>query len=140
MLTHILLGVEYVPQFRSLVLGVPLAEFVAVREYALLGAGLLLITACTTASAVKFMFGQGVKQRYGLQLVAAGVESLLLNNFSLINGFLHGTYHEVCTQTLYQVIAIDKSLGEIVAGIYVYKRERYLGRVESLVGKICKYN
>ena len=52
-LTRLVLAVVQVPEFRSLVLGIPLAEVVAVAEKALFGTGLLLVPSRSAATSVE---------------------------------------------------------------------------------------
>ena len=70
MLAQVLLAVEDVPQFRALVLWVPLSELIPVREKSLLCPRLFLIAARSAYSCIKLVVLQGVEQGDGLQLVA----------------------------------------------------------------------
>ncbi len=63
MLARPLPAVVQIPEFRALVLRVPLAELVAVAEDALLGTGLLLIAAGTADGAIDFVRFNGIQQR-----------------------------------------------------------------------------
>lgn len=56
MFAHIFPAVENVPKFGTLVFGVPLTKLVAVRKNAFLGAGFLLVAACSAYASVKFVF------------------------------------------------------------------------------------
>jgi hypothetical protein len=62
--------VEQRPQLGPLLLGLPLAEAVAVAEDALLGAGLLLVAPRAADQAVEAVFLDGFQQRHGLVAVA----------------------------------------------------------------------
>ena len=66
MLAHIFLGIVDVPELRPLVLGVPLAKFIAVGEDALLGTGFLFVAAGSADGCVETAFGEGVQQCDGL--------------------------------------------------------------------------
>src|SRR5712692_4507724 len=72
-------GVVEVPQLRALVLRIPLAELVAEREYALLGARLFLVAACSADGSVETEFRNGLQQRYRLRGVPAFVEAAQLD-------------------------------------------------------------
>src|SRR5699024_3612661 len=61
------------PQLGALVLGVPLAEVVAVAVDALLGAGLLLVAAAAAEGRGVAALLDGVQQRADLQTVARGL-------------------------------------------------------------------
>ena len=67
MLTGMLFSVEKIPQLGALVFWVPLAEFIAVREKALLGSGLLFIAATATEAGVELLCFDRVEKRDGLE-------------------------------------------------------------------------
>src|SRR5512143_1271391 len=56
-------GVVGIPQLRALVLRVPLAELIAEREDAFLGARLFLVAARTAHAGVEAELGDGLQQR-----------------------------------------------------------------------------
>ena len=64
-------AVVEVPQFRALILGIPLAEAVAEGVDPLLGAGFLFVAAGAAEGRIETAFGQGVEQRAGLEQAAA---------------------------------------------------------------------
>ena len=59
-------GVVEVPDFRALVLRIPLAEGVAEAKEALLGPGLLFVTACAADAAVEAELFDGTQQHRDL--------------------------------------------------------------------------
>ncbi len=63
-------GVIQVPQFGTLRLRVPLAEFVAEGKDALLGAGLFLVAAGAADAGVELVLGDRFQQRHRLGRVA----------------------------------------------------------------------
>ena len=60
MLAGVLVAVEEVPQLRALVLRVPLAELVPVREKPLFGAGFFFVPACAAEGRVDLQLFNGV--------------------------------------------------------------------------------
>ena len=64
-------SVEKIPQFRPLVLGIPLPERVAERIDALFGAGFFLVAARAAEGGLESAFRESVKQRARLQQAAA---------------------------------------------------------------------
>src|SRR5436309_4560145 len=60
-------GVVEVPQLRALVLRIPLAELVAEREYALLGARLFLVAARPADGGIEAELGDRLQQRHRLR-------------------------------------------------------------------------
>ena len=124
--------VEDVPEFGALVLGVPLAELVAVREEAFLGACLLLVAPCAADGRVEAVLLDGVEQRGGLQLVAAGVVARLLAHLPCVNRFLNAAHYQARAESRHQLVAVGDGLGKVVAGVDVQKRKRDAGRIEGL--------
>ena len=120
------------PQLRPLRARLPLAELVAQREDALLGAGLLLVAAGAAEDGVEPVLGDGVQQRRGLQPVARRVARLLAHA-ALVDGLLHGGHDEALAQLRHAAVAELEDLGEVVAGVDVHDREGELGRPEGLL-------
>jgi hypothetical protein len=90
-------GVVQVPQFRALVLRVPLAELVAEAHDALLGAGLFLVAAGAADAGVEAEFLDGFEQRHRLVLVARFVRRLEHHRAAL-----HRVFHRAHDQPLTQ--------------------------------------
>ena len=63
-------GVVQIPQLGALVLRIPLAEFVAEGEDALLGARLFLVAAGAADAGVEAVLGDRLQQRHRLRRVA----------------------------------------------------------------------
>src|SRR5438874_5741118 len=72
-----------VPDLRPLALGLPLAELVAKGEDALLRPRPLLVAARAAEGRVEAVFRYGVQQRHGLQRVARGARTGLLDDAPL---------------------------------------------------------
>ena len=113
-LARVLHSVVDVPEFRTLVLGIPLTEFVAVREDSLLGACLLFITSGSAASCIELVFRQCIQQSDCLEFVSAGIETCLLLYFTFVNRVLDIAYDEVSAKFFHEVIAICDGLREVV--------------------------
>jgi hypothetical protein len=96
-----------------------LAEFVAVGEEALFGAGFFFVAAGAAQGGVYFEFGQGVEQGDGLQAVAAGVGAGLFDGAPLVDAVLHVADDEAGAEFFHQGIAVGEGFGEVMAGVYV---------------------
>ena len=114
MLARVLHSVVDIPELRTLVLGIPLSEFVAVREDSLLGACLLFITSGSAAGCIELVFCQCIQQSDCLEFVSAGIETGLLLYFTFVNRVLDIAYDEVSAELLHEVIAICDGLREVV--------------------------
>jgi len=68
-------AIEEVPQFRALILRVPLTKIIPVTEEPLLAPRLLLIAAATAETRIEFSVRDRIPQRPGLQRRAAGARS-----------------------------------------------------------------
>src|SRR5215210_1135848 len=120
-----------VPQLRALLARVPLAEVVAEREHALLGAGALLVAAGAAERGVEAVLGDRVEQRGRLQPVARGARAGLLGHAALVDRLLHGRDDRLRHAP---VAELDR-LREVVAGVHVHDRERQRRRRERLLGQ-----
>ena len=136
MLARILHAVVDIPQLRALILRIPLAELITMRENTLFRTGFFLVTTRSATCGIEFILGKSVQKRYRLELVAAGIETCLLFHLSFVDGVLHITYNEVCAKLLDQVIPVCQGLREVVPGIDMHQRERNFRRIECL----CQYN
>src|SRR5258708_1267429 len=77
-----------VPWLRTLVLRVPLTEFVAERKPALLGASLLLVASCAAQAGIEPVLMDGVEQSPRLQAVPGRARSLLLDHQAVVDALL----------------------------------------------------
>ena len=126
-------GVVQVPQFRTLVLRVPLAELVAEAHDAFLGAGLFLVAAGAADAAVEAELLDGFKQRHRLVLVARFAR-VLEHHSAALHRILDRTHDQALTQFSRTLVAEGNDFRVVVAGVDVYQRERKLARAESLLG------
>jgi hypothetical protein len=135
-LALVLTPVVEAPQLRALVLGIPLAEAVAVGEEALLGARLFLVPARAADGCIRLEFGQGVEQRHRLQAVAAGGRAFFLHHPSLVDGILDEAHDQLSADLLDQPISKIERFREVVAGVDVHQREGDASRVEGATRQV----
>ena len=132
MLAGMVASVEKVPQLRTLVLRVPLAEIVAVRKETLLGPRLLLVAPPAAQAGRELVLLDRVEQRHRLQRVARSVGALLFLDATLVDRVLHLTNHQLRPDLLRERIPVSDRLREIVPRVDVQQRERDLRRPERL--------
>ena len=121
------------PELRALVARVPLAELVAVREDALLGAGLFLVAARAAEERVELEFLDRVEQRHRLVHVAALVGAAQLHAPGA-DRIAHASHDEALAELGRPRVAKRDHLGEIVLGVDVQQRERKAIGPERLLG------
>jgi hypothetical protein len=127
-----LAAVVDVPQLGALVLGVPLAEFVAVTEHPFFRTCLLLVPTATADGAVHFEFFQAIQQGDRLQLVAARIKAGLFLYPTRVNTLLYTTNEQVRTVFLHQHVAEGDSLLKVVARVHMEQVEGHFRRMEGL--------
>ncbi len=125
------------PQLGPLRLGLPLAELVAQREDALLGACLLLVAPCAAEDRVELVLQDRVQQGRRLQAVARRVARLFLDA-AVVDRLLDRGDDQPLAELLDAAIAEVENLGEVVAGVDVHDREREARRPERLLGESKK--
>ena len=123
-------SVVQVPQFGTLVLRVPLAEFVAEREHALLGAGLLFVAARAADGRVETEFLDGFQQRHRLCSIAA-VGFLVQAHRAAFHGVLDRAHQQPLAEFGGAHVAEGDHFIEVVAGVDVQQRERELAGAEG---------
>ena len=134
---ELFLTVVDVPQFGTLVLGVPLSEGVAVRKEALLGACFFLVAACATDGGFEAQFLERVEQRHGLEPVAAGIRSGFFDDTSLVDGILDVAHDQACADLLHELVAVADRFVEVVSGVDVQQRKRDGGGIEGFAGEMA---
>src|SRR6059058_984434 len=107
-----------IPKFRTLVLGVPLAEFIAKREYPFLRPGFFFVPPRAADAGAKTKFLYGIKQGDRLMRVAAFIRSFQ-DDSSARHGVLHGAHYETLTQLHRSPVAKFDHFGKIVDGVDV---------------------
>ena len=110
-------AVVEVPEFRSLVFGVPLAEFVSVAEEAFFGACFFFVASSAADAGVEVFFFDGVEECGGLEVVAAGVASFFFDDASGVDAVLDGSDKEVNTEVFDEVVTEGECFGEVMAGV-----------------------
>ena len=108
MLAAVVAAVVQVPQLGALVLRVPLTELVAEGEDPLLGPGLLLVAAGATEGGVEAVLLDGVEQRRGLQLVAAGAWAGLLDDPPGVDRLLHRGHDQADAELGHPTVAVAR--------------------------------
>ena len=132
MLALVVPGVVEVPQLRTLVLGVPLAELVAEAEDPLLGPGLLLVTAGPAEDGVVPPLRDGPQQRHRLQPVARGPRRGVLHGPAGVDVVLHPRHHQADAEVLGMAVAELEHLVKVAPGVHVQDGEGHRGRPEGL--------
>ena len=134
MLARVHARVVQVPQLRTLVLRVPLAERVAEAEDPLLGARLLFVAARAADAGVEAELGDRVEQRDRLMRVAALVRRLQ-HDAALRDRVLDRAHDQPLAKLRRPCITKREHLGEVVAGVDMQQRKRKRARTERLFGE-----
>ncbi len=132
MLARVHARVVQIPQLRPLVSGIPLAEAVAEREDALLGAGLFLVAPRAADAGVEAELFDGVEQGHRLVAVAAFV-GRAQQHPAAGDGRLDRTHDQPLAELCDAPVAKVDDFGKIVAGVDVQQREGERPRPERLV-------
>ena len=117
------------PELGALVLGVPLAEVVAVRVDALLGPRLFLITSAPAEGGGVAALLDRVEQRADLQPVAGGLA--VVDDDAVDDCLLDGGDVQLDAEALDPAVAGGEDLGEVEAGVDLEQAEGDLGRGEG---------
>mmetsp|Transcript_16679 Transcript_16679/g.31313 ORF Transcript_16679/g.31313 Transcript_16679/m.31313 type:complete len:278 (+) Transcript_16679:695-1528(+) len=125
-------GVEQRPQFGPLLLGLPLAEAVAVTEDALLGARLLLVAAGAANQRIEPVFLDGLQQRHGLVAVAA-FQRVGEADGAAGDAVFQMPDHQALAHLGHALVTEADDLGEVVARVDVHQREGQVARVAARV-------
>ena len=60
--SHVFTSIKDIPQFRSLIFGIPLSKFISVRKEPFFCSGFFFIASASTDSDINFKFLNGIKQ------------------------------------------------------------------------------
>ena len=131
-------GVEQRPEFGALVLGLPLTERIAVREYAFFRTCLFLVTACAADECVEAEFLDRFEQRHRLVRVARLARMRQAHGAARHRVF-DAAHDEFGTQFLCAQITEVGHFGEVVAGVDHQQRVRNASRAESLLGALQQH-
>ena len=127
-----------IPKFRTLVLGVPLAEFIAKGEYPFLRPGFFFVPPRTADAGAKTKFLYRIKQGDRLMRVAAFIGSFQ-DDSSAHHGVLHGAHDETLTQLRRSPVAKFDHFGKIVGSVDVQQGKRKPGGPECFLGQTQKH-
>ena len=126
-------AVIQIPQFRTLILGIPLAILIAEGEDPLLGAGFLLVAPGAAECDVESTLGQSVEQGAGLQKTAALLCSEPKRAGAFVNRLPVGVNDQPRSDVTDEIVAERDHFMELVCRVDVQQRKRNLARVESLL-------
>ena len=122
-------GVVEIPDFRALVLGIPLPEPVTEAEEAFLGAGFFLVAPSAADTAVKTKFLNRPQQHRRLQAIPADLPGRHVRQ-SFLDGVLDGADDQLRAELLRAPVAEFDQLRKLVARLNVEERHRQVARAE----------
>ena len=125
-------AVEQIPKLGALVLGVPLAEIVAVGEEAFLGTGLFFVAPRPADARIELVFFDGVDERRRLEAVAARVRAGFFLDFAGVDGRLDAADDETGAESFDEVVAELDRLGKVVSRVDVHERHWDASRCKGL--------
>ena len=128
-------GVVDVPQLRTLILRIPLAELVPEREHPLLRPGLLLVSPRPAEHRIELVALDRIQQCRGLQPVATRPPAGFLGDPARVDGFLHRRHHQPGARLGHPAVPELQHLREVVPGVHVHDRKRDPGRPERPLGQ-----
>src|SRR6185436_1053262 len=128
-------AVVEVPELGALVLRIPAVLRIAEREHALLGAGLLFVTARTTDGGIGAVLVERLLERLGLHDVGVAAAVRERRDAGGAAGLVR-VDDELGVQTLRGLVAELDHLLELPAGVDVQQREGNAAREECLAGEM----
>src|ERR1035437_2396546 len=137
---HPFLSVENVPEFRSLVLGVPLAKFIPVRKEPFLCAGFFFVTPAPANGCIKFVLLDGIQKGYRLKYIPAGIVALFLDDPSRVDRFLDRTHDQPGMEFFHERITELQGFFKIMAGIDVDEWKKNPGWPKGLLCKVYQHD
>ena len=140
MFTEVFAAVEDIPQFGTLVFGIPLAEFVAVGKEALFGAGFFFVAASAAHGRIVAALFQAFQQHIGLQSIPTGTGTDFFFDLAAINRFLHRPDHQFGTHLGHELIAVGHGFREVMSGVHMHQGKGNLGRPKSFLGQMGHHN
>src|SRR5450759_1821277 len=97
--------IVYIPYLWSLKFGVPLTKLISNRKYSFFGSCFFFVSSCSADKCIKFELFNNIKQRIGLQGIAAGKLSLLFGKIFLFNGIFYFANDQFLPNFIYQFIS-----------------------------------
>ena len=126
-------GIEQVPQFRPLILGIPLALRIAKRVNALLGARLFLVAPRSAKCRVESTRRKRVQQRFRLEQPAASLRAEDKRIRALLQCFAVLMHDQFGADFARVRIAKLDHFRKFVAGVDVQQRKRDFPRIKSFL-------
>jgi hypothetical protein len=127
--------IVYVPQFRTLILRIPLVELITEREDTFLCARLLFIATGATESRIEFVFIQCVQQRLCLHQVRMHFTAMRKRSYTCFKSFHIALYNQVPAVLPGILVTELNHLLELPLRVDMHQRERNLTRSKSLFGQ-----
>ncbi|MNQ77374.1 hypothetical protein D3C85_922390 [compost metagenome] len=132
-------GVEQIPQLGPLGLGVPLAEFVAERKDAFLGARLFLVAPGAADAGVEAEFLDRLQQGYGLRRIAR-IGLAPQDDAAAADRVFDAAHDQGFAQFGRACVAEGDHFVEVVPGVDVHQRERKAARPEGFLGQAQQHH
>ena len=121
-----------IPNFRALILRIPLAKTIAETEEALLGAGLFFIAARPTDAAIEAKLLDRREERGDLQAVATDFPRCGLGD-PFRDRLLNRAHDQFAAELLRAAVAEFVELGKMMTGIDVEQRHRQVRRTKRFL-------
>jgi hypothetical protein len=125
-------GIEQVPNFRPLVLRIPLPKTVAKAEEAFLGAGFFLVAPRATHAAVKAKLFDGCEEGGYLEAITADLPRCG-NSDARTDCVLDRADDEPAAEFLRAPVSEFVQLGKMMSSVDIEERHRDIGRPEGLL-------
>ena len=132
-------GVEQVPDFRPLGLRIPLAELVAEREDAFLGARLFLVAPSAADAGVEAEFLDRFQQRHRLRGIAR-IGLAPQHHAATLDRILDAAHDQSLAQLGGARVTEIDHLAEVVAGVDMHQRKRKTARAKGLFGQAQQHD
>ena len=132
-------GVVDVPQFRTLVLRVPLVEFVAERKDTFLGTRFLLVAAGSTEGGIEFVFVKSMKQGLCLHQVGMYLATVGERSYAGTES-IHVAFHNQFPAMFGGIFVAElQHLLKLPFRVDVHQRERRTSGCKGLFGQTYHY-
>ena len=126
--------IQQIPRLWALVARIPSTVAITERQDALLGASLVFVATPASERGVEAVLGDRVEQGDGLEPVAAGPWTGVLDRSAGVDRRLHTGHQKTSTHLTHELVAVVDDLGEVVTGVDVHHRERQPSRSERQHG------
>ena len=136
MFARMFASVVKIPEFRSLILRIPLAVAVSVGKEAFLGSSLFLITPRSAQRRIASQLVERVEKSDGLKGVARRSRTDFLLDPPLVDAVLHKSHLKAQVEVVNKPVPKFQSLRKVVSCVHVKQRKRDGRRIEGLVSQI----